>query len=209
MRYIFSDLSSCSCLRVRNFPLLIVIDECTLLISNCEQVCTDTEYSYNCSCHPGYSLSTDGHTCDVDCGGRLTAASGSFQTPDWPDSYPTKNFQCEWIIDVPVSGTIEFTIDESAFGITGRPPVCPTDHIVFFDGNSTNANTLNKICGLEKFYQSGLPVITTSSSVARVVFTGTDRSRGSSRVGVKVDYTAGGIYMLIYCCFFILPCSCS
>ena len=123
------------------------------------------------------------------CGGRLTAASGSFQTEGYPDSYRFENFECEWTIELPdTRATIEFTIDESAFGINGRPP-CTTDHIEFFDGTTTNAASLEKICGLADFYQSDtLPTITTTSSRARVVFTGSDRTRPVSRVGVRVTY---------------------
>ena len=119
----------------------------------------------------------------------MTAASGSFQTEGWPNSYTRRNFQCEWFIQLPdTSAAIEFTIDESAFGINGRPP-CTTDHIEFFDGTSTNAASLEKICGLPHFYESDtLPIITTTSSRARVVFTGSDRTRSATRVGVKVDY---------------------
>ena len=150
-------------------------------------MCTNTDGSYVCSCNDGYFLQDDGHSCR--CGGRLTAASGSFQTEGWPNSYPRRNFQCEWFIQLPNSrATIEFTIDESAFGINGRPP-CTRDHIEFFDGTTTNAASLEKICGLPHFYESDtLPIITTTSSSARVVFTGSDRPRSSSRVGVKVDY---------------------
>ena len=175
-----------------------VIDECALGRDDCDQICINVLEGYTCDCDPGYVLEPDGHTCK--CGGTLTALTGSFQTPGWPNSYPRHNLQCEWIITVPgtPSISIEFTIDDSAFGINGRPP-CTRDHIEFFDGTSTNAASLEKICGLADFYESNtLPIITTTSSSARVVFTGSDRPRSSSRVGVKVDYTAGGKYMFIH-----------
>ena len=169
------------------------IDECSDGSDNCDQTCTNTDGSFTCSCGSGFTLDADGHSCTADpigplCGGLLTAASGSFQTPDWPTSYPFENFQCEWFIELPNSAaTIEFTIDDSAFGIKGRPP-CTTNHIEFFDGTGNSAPSLNKICGVLRFYDDNLPVVTTSSSLARVVFTGTDESRQASRVGVKVDY---------------------
>ena len=120
----------------------------------------------------------------TDCGGRLTTASGSFQTPGWPQNYPQENFQCEWITELPNTGaTIEFTVDNSAFGINGRDP-CTNDYIQFFDGN---ANSLLKLCGHAGLYD--FEPITTTSSQARVVFTGSENpNRPSSRVGVKVDY---------------------
>ena len=188
--------SHCVC-----YALFSEIDECSEGTSNCDHICINTNGSYTCDCDSGHLLQPDGHTCQ--CGGPLTAASGSFQTPDWPTSYPFENFQCEWFIELPNSAaTIEFTIDDSAFGIKGRPPSCPTDHIEFFDGNSSNADSLNMICGLPSSYNT-LPITTTTSSVARVVFTGSDNSRPSSRVGVKVDYVTVppiGIYIMQSLC---------
>ena len=132
-------------------------------------------------------LQPDGRSCR--CGSRLTAASGSFQTEGWPSAYRRENFQCEWTIDLPSrDATIQFTIDQSAFGILGNPSSCTSDHIQFFDGTGNSANSLQKICGLLKFYEDGMPIITTTSSTARVVFTGSNRRRPLSRVGVKVDY---------------------
>ena len=173
--------------------LLAVINECVLGIDNCDHVCTDTLEAFTCSCNFGYLLDSDGHSCTLDCGGRLTAVSGSFQTPGWPNAYPSENFRCEWIVDVPGAGAIEFTIDQSAFGINGNPSSsCSSDSIQFFNGATGNARSLGKICGLPGFYGGVLPVMTTTTSTGRVVFTGTDRSRPASRVGVKVNYVAGG-----------------
>ena len=31
--------------------------------AGCEHYCTETLYSYECSCYPGYTLQQDGHTC--------------------------------------------------------------------------------------------------------------------------------------------------
>ena len=165
-----------------------MINECLTGEHNCDQGCIDTEEAYMCTCDSGFELASDGRSCLVDCGGHFTSSTGSFTSPGYPVSYPD-NVECEWTIELPdTRATIEFTIDESAFGINGRPP-CTTDHIEFFDGTTTNAASLEKICGLADFYQSDtLPTITTTSSRARVVFTGSDRPRSSSRVGVKVDY---------------------
>ena len=172
--------------------LLSDINECTAGSHNCEQRCTNTAGSFTCSCNSGFTLAADGRSCIEDsteplCGGRLTATSGSFQTPGWPTSYPNDNFQCEWIIDIPDNrASIEFRIDTSAFGINGRSP-CATDNIEFFEGTGNGANSLEKICGLMSF-NGFTDLITTTGSEARVVFTGTTNFRSASRVGVKVDY---------------------
>ena len=39
------------------------IDECTETINGCEQICTDTEGSFVCSCKVGYHLAVDGRSC--------------------------------------------------------------------------------------------------------------------------------------------------
>ena len=128
-------------------------------------------------------LADNGYSCTVTCGGNLTGSSGSFQTPGWPNSYPQENFECEWIIDLPNSDArIEFTIDDSAYGINGRDPC--SDYIQFFDGIASNAVSLHKLC---QFDNPG-PFVT-STSQARVVFVGTATSRRpKSRVGVSINY---------------------
>ena len=181
---------------------LLDIDECSEGSDNCAQRCTNTAGSYTCSCNSGFTLAANRQSCTANpttpppttpppdngvCGGRLTAASGSFQTPGWPNNYPQENFQCEWIIELPSSASrIEFTVDDSAFGINGRAP-CTNDHIQFFDGTTSNANSLLKLCGVRRNYD--FRPITTTSSRARIVFTGSvNPNRPASRVGVKVNY---------------------
>ena len=40
------------------------IDDCTVNNGNCDQVCTNTVGSFNCSCNGGFTLNADGATCD-------------------------------------------------------------------------------------------------------------------------------------------------
>ena len=47
------------------------IDECSLEIDNCTQICLDTQGSYSCSCRDGYTLDSDGR----DCNGTFTDTS--------------------------------------------------------------------------------------------------------------------------------------
>ena len=149
---------------------------------NCAQECSNTNGSFVCTCSTGYMLDVDGRSCK--CGGMFYEASGSFSTPGWPIRYPQENFECEWMIDLPdPEATIEFTIDDTAYGINGRAP-CPTDYITFLDGMDENAPSLHKLC---KFDMP--PPFTTTSSQARVVFAGSIKPRRpKSRVGVHVMY---------------------
>lgn len=177
------------------FCFTIDINECSTGTHNCAQRCHNTAGSYTCSCNSGYQLASDGRSCNplptTSCGGRLVATSGSFQTPGWPRSYPQENFQCEWIVDIPLSGyAIQFTIDRSAYGINGRPP-CSNDYIQFFDGIGSNDRSLHKLC---RYDNPG--AIRTSSAEARVVFSSSvDSNRPAGRVGVRVSYTIVDIGM--------------
>ena len=169
------------------------MNECSERLAGCDQVCVNTPGSFTCSCRDGFSLDTTNRgTCVEDpseptggtCGGRLTAASGSFQSPGWPTAYPQDNFQCEWTIDLPDdNAVIEFTVDESAYGINGRLP-CTKDYIQFFDGVESTSRSLHKTC---QYFVP--PVLTTSSSRAKVVFAGSiNANRPRGRVGVRITY---------------------
>ena len=39
------------------------IDECSEGISGCSQLCSNIIGSYSCSCHNGYQVGSDNHTC--------------------------------------------------------------------------------------------------------------------------------------------------
>ena len=43
----------------------IDINECSQNASICAQVCFNTVGSYQCSCHTGHILASDGHNCDA------------------------------------------------------------------------------------------------------------------------------------------------
>ena len=44
--------------------LLLDIDECLINNGRCDQICSNTDGSFNCSCNDGYILNDDGLTCD-------------------------------------------------------------------------------------------------------------------------------------------------
>jgi hypothetical protein len=165
-------------------PTPAPVNECLTNNGGCEQVCVDTATSSHCECRPGYSLKTNGRNCRVDCGGELTGTRGSFQTPDWPDSYPQANFKCVWTITRPSSAReIRFTIDEEHYGINGRNPC--TDYLQFFRGSSQNNPQGEKYC----FIHAPTDPIVITSKKATVVFKGSKNNRRRrSRVGAKIYY---------------------
>ena len=114
------------------------------------------------------------------CGGWLTATSGSLQSPNWPETYNV-NEVCEWVIELPdATSKIEITFDEQVFGIAGHNPKCQKDVLEIYDGLSSDAATLQSMCGVI------LPeVIRTSSNVVRVVFTA-GPAHGAGRKGFKL-----------------------
>ena len=46
-----------------NTTLLLDIDECRIQTHQCEQLCMNTNGSYQCSCYPSFYLGNDGRSC--------------------------------------------------------------------------------------------------------------------------------------------------
>ena len=159
------------------------MDECSTGGHECEDICINTDGSYTCHCRQGYELDGDGHSCVLSCGGRLTASSGSFHTPDWPQSYPSLDFRCEWLIEIQnfTSAVIEIEFND-IYGIHGREP-CSTDYVQILDGIGQNSSSLGKYC----FLHAPDPIIT-SSPRATVVFQASSNRHLPSRVGVSISY---------------------
>ena len=136
-----------------------------------------------CECREGYSLNDDGRTCSPSCDGILTEASGSFHTPDWPNSYPSLDFRCEWMIDIEnmTDAVIEITFDET-YGIRGNDP-CPTDYVEVLDGIKHDSSSLGKYC----FKYAPYPIVT-SATQATVIFQASIRPHPPQRVGISVSY---------------------
>ena len=50
-----------------SYSIIIDIDECLADTDNCDQICTNTIGSFQCSCIDGYTLSPNGQSClDID-----------------------------------------------------------------------------------------------------------------------------------------------
>ena len=98
------------------------------------------------------------------CGGLMTSSSGTFNTPNWPLTYPL-NFKCEWnIILNNTNNIIEISFKDN-FGLGGQMPDCNKDQLILFDGGSINSQALGVFCNLRR-----PDPITTSSNKLTILF---------------------------------------
>ena len=133
---------------------------------------------------PSHSSSRKGFKCTFKSIERRTTISlrkpsGSFQSPNWPKTYPV-NVDYQWTIVLPsVDKHIEFTF-ETPFGIAGTLPNCEKDYLMIYDDSI--GHVYGPYCHLAVPDQ-----IVVSSNEARVVFhAGPSHKR--SRRGFKANY---------------------
>lgn len=159
------------------------MNECLLDNGGCGSNvgCVNTEGSFSCTrCSEGLYMDADG-TCTDQCGGLLTADSGTLQSPGWPDFYPV-NTSCEWRIDLADSSqAIQLTFDR-VFGLAGRSP-CPRDSVEIFDDRSDSS--LGRFC-----FKRRPSTVTTSGDVARIVFRSSAALHFHTRRGFRITYRA-------------------
>ncbi|XP_030055456.1 cubilin isoform X1 [Microcaecilia unicolor] len=100
------------------------------------------------------------------CGGTLTTASGSFTSPNYPMPY-YHNSECYWLLKTSAGSVLEIQFVE--FHLEDHRN-CEQDYLAIYDGNSTNAQLLAKLCGNE------VPRLIQSTASALFVKLRTDRS---------------------------------
>ena len=115
----------------------------------------------------------------------MSDTSGSLQSPGWPRYYPREEFRCVWIIS-PINVTedmvLALSVNQTHFGTHG-PASCPSDYLQFFDGNTTDAESMGKYC---KF---NVPdTLYTTTSQAMVVFQASNFNHNANRVGARVTF---------------------
>jgi hypothetical protein len=115
------------------------------------------------------------------CGQTLfTGSSGTIESPNWPQTYPT-NLQCEYFIQLPdESSRVEISF--SGFRIAGQSPECAKDWVKVYDGHTSDGHLHGRFC-----HTSLPPTITTSGSMAKIVLYA-GPSHNPSRNGFSASY---------------------
>ncbi|CAH1274042.1 BMP1 [Branchiostoma lanceolatum] len=130
---------------------------------------------------PPYStFATTTPATSLNCGNPtvLSGNIGSFTSPGYPGNYPN-NAYCSWQISVNTSEVI--AIRFNAFDLEFSGSSCPYDYLAIYDGSSTAASRLARLCG------SSAQTIYTTGRNAYVVFR-TDGSVTGS--GFSANFTA-------------------
>ena len=116
------------------------------------------------------------------CGAVLNTASGSFQTPNWPETYPN-SVDCQWMIELPVTNKlVEIKCEDQPFGIAGSYPSCSRDYLKFYDGHSTQDDFYGPYC-----YFTQPHTLKMSSNLAMAVFHA-GPSHNPSRKGFRCTF---------------------
>ncbi|KAK6469098.1 high choriolytic enzyme 1-like [Huso huso] len=97
----------------------------------------------------------------MQCGGILTAVSGTLTSPNYPLEYPI-NIDCMWIINAPKGYKVSLTI--SSFDVEYSED-CSYDYLTLRDGPVTTSPVQQTYCGSEP-----IPSFTSSGNAAVVQF---------------------------------------
>ncbi|KAM3593822.1 uncharacterized protein V6R79_022582 [Siganus canaliculatus] len=89
----------------------------------------------------GFTAHWDG--AQTGCGGMMTTASGSFSSPNYPFPYHP-NAECYW--NIRTNQGSQLLLSLSDFHLESSTS-CNFDYLAVYDGNSTSAPLLSKLCG--------------------------------------------------------------
>uniref|UniRef100_A0A1I7YT12 CUB domain-containing protein n=1 Tax=Steinernema glaseri TaxID=37863 RepID=A0A1I7YT12_9BILA len=110
----------------------------------------------------GYSLRSDGKTCEPTCGGHIKASNGSFQSPNFPVRYEP-NTECTWELEAEEGHQI--IVNFTHFNVEGLKTECAYDYVKI-GKIAGSQNEFEKFCGdyHEPF------VVTSLSNRLRITF---------------------------------------
>lgn len=121
-------------------------DECAVNNGGCQQECRNTIGSYVCACHNGFTLHENGHDCkEGGCKHEIRAPYGEILSPNYPHPYPARK-ECVWHFTTTPGHRIKLVFHE--FEIESHHE-CAYDHVILYDGDSSDDQTLGRFCGLK------------------------------------------------------------
>ncbi|XP_062900253.1 cubilin isoform X2 [Mobula hypostoma] len=115
----------------------------------------------------------------IECGGEITAETGTISSPNYPHFYPHSR-KCQWRITVQVGRRVTLTFNDLRLEMHHN---CNNDYVGIYNGLHSNSPRLQKYCGI---VESGTQV-KSSGNTMRVVFV-TDKS--TSNRGFNATYTS-------------------
>uniref|UniRef100_A0A8C7JZQ8 Metalloendopeptidase n=1 Tax=Oncorhynchus kisutch TaxID=8019 RepID=A0A8C7JZQ8_ONCKI len=119
-------------------------DECSKDNGGCQHDCINTVGSYVCQCRHGFILHENKHDCkEAECKHKVHSPSGTMNSPNWPDKYPSRK-ECTWDITTTPGHRVRLSFNE--FEIEQHQE-CAYDHLEAFDGEGDSAAILGRLCG--------------------------------------------------------------
>ncbi|KAJ0066322.1 hypothetical protein NL108_011150, partial [Boleophthalmus pectinirostris] len=126
----------------RGFYTIKDYDECNDPDNRCTQFCHNLIGGYYCSCHHGFHLDTDNHTCSVSCSEDLSGQNeGRVSSPSWPGLYP-ENSHCVSTLSVDPHLQLQLTFLQP-FDLEQDPEGGCLDSLRI----ETHSGTLGPFCG--------------------------------------------------------------
>uniref|UniRef100_A0AAZ3S6G5 Metalloendopeptidase n=1 Tax=Oncorhynchus tshawytscha TaxID=74940 RepID=A0AAZ3S6G5_ONCTS len=121
-------------------------DECSKDNGGCQHDCINTvgSGSYASVSGHGFILHENKHDCkEAECKHKVHSPSGTMNSPNWPDKYPSRK-ECTWDITTTPGHRVRLSFNE--FEIEQHQE-CAYDHLEAFDGEGDSAAILGRLCG--------------------------------------------------------------
>ncbi|XP_053120680.1 cubilin [Hemicordylus capensis] len=125
-----------------------------------------------------------------ECGGELRGTTGTFTSPNYPNSYPHK-LRCEWRIMVPLGHRVTLTISDMNFGSNQN---CNSDYVAIHNGFGEHTPRLSKLCGM---VIAGTQVKSSGNKISVILVTSHNDAEGSFRItySSEEDAVCGGLLL--------------
>ncbi|XP_059150388.1 dorsal-ventral patterning protein tolloid-like [Physella acuta] len=136
--YCDEGISKCVCKAgINTTDCSLFVDFCSSSPCPAQLQCNNTKGGYQCNCWNG--LPQVNGAC-VDCNRKLTNATGSMMSTNYPLNYPD-NSHCTWTIEAELSSVVTLRVQDIDME-------CPWDYLEIFDGVDANALSLGQYCSV-------------------------------------------------------------